>query len=137
MLLLSVCWPKLLSPNRQVPKQILGQYATQTYLIIWGILNTALGGRKIKVPFLGYKKTRLFFRSPVLFIYYLIESMRKEKNLFYLIIASIASALVTVLVVGLFSKEVWLIIVPLIVLLVFIPMVNWISDKMKMGTDKK
>ncbi|MGV8075310.1 MAG: patatin-like protein [Syntrophobacteraceae bacterium] len=109
--------------NGRVPMNILGEYAAQAYLLLWGMLQTTLGGRKRKVHFLGEGKFRLFFRSPVLFTYNFIRTMRMEKRLFPVLLGLLCMALLASGITGIFLGNLWFTI-PFVLSFVIIAVYN-------------
>ncbi|MBI4775637.1 MAG: patatin-like protein [Deltaproteobacteria bacterium] len=67
--------------NGQVPMKILGQYITQAYVVLWGMLEGALGGPRNRWNFFSHKKVKLVLRFPVLLMHRLIRMMRKERRI--------------------------------------------------------
>ena len=85
-----------------VPRAVLGEYAAQSYLLLWGMLNSALGGHKRKVAFLGQLKFRMLFRYPILALYHLLALMRTETSLFWTVTGAIILVLLSIGVTALF-----------------------------------
>lgn len=92
----------VLGENRGVPSHILGQYVSQAYLLLWGVLHQAMGKPRGKDNFLGNSWLRLFFRRPAAVVHHLILMMRREKVLFPMVFVGILAALIAAGLVGWF-----------------------------------
>jgi patatin-related protein len=101
----------------RVPMRVLGEYISQAYLLLWGMMETALGGKKAGLS--GNRKIRLFFRSPVWFIYHYISVMRTEQRLLPVLLGALCAALLASGVTGIILGNKWFVI-PLIIPFVLI-----------------
>jgi Protein of unknown function (DUF3376) len=62
----------------RVPRAVVGEYATQAYLLVFGMLQGSLGSRSAKI--LASRRTRLFFHLPPRVIYGALLLMRQERS---------------------------------------------------------
>ncbi len=76
--------------NGKVPLRVLLEYASQAFLLFWGMVENSLAEKKKWIP--GRVNLRFYFRNPVLFLYYSLMMMKKEKRLFPLLFWSVCAA---------------------------------------------
>src|SRR5262249_15819307 len=74
---MSIGSQNIVGPNGGVPHNVVGEYVTLAYLMFWGMLHQSLGQRA--AAFLDHKRVKLFFHTPVLFIYYWLSLVRQER----------------------------------------------------------
>ena len=89
----------------RVPVRVLGEYISQAYLLLWGMMEAALGGRKAGLS--GNRKFRLFLRGPAWFTYNYIRMMRTEKRLFPTLVGALCAALLASSVTGIVLGNWW------------------------------
>lgn len=111
-----------------VPVNILWEYASKAYLMLWGMMRRSLGAPKRTVKFLDSGLCRGLFRSPILFSYLLAFMMRKEKKLYPLAIVAVATALITWMVFAIAFNH-WSGVAAFVILLAFILFINFITPR--------
>jgi hypothetical protein len=60
-----------------LPNNVVGEYVTASYLLLWGILKRSLGDHG---SLLDLGRARLLFRTPVVFFHQLFSSMRRDRR---------------------------------------------------------
>lgn len=105
----------------RVPLKILAEYISQAYLLLWGMIENSLDEKKKFIP--GGGEIRFFLRSPVLFFYYSLIMMRREKRFSPTLLWSLCAALFAAGITGLYMGN-RLFIVPLLLLFLIFAIYN-------------
>jgi hypothetical protein len=77
-------------PRGRVPSSMVGEYATQAYLLLYGMVERSLGQRSARV--LAAKQTRAVFRHPPRLIHAILTLNRRERRLGALGLIALLSA---------------------------------------------
>jgi hypothetical protein len=77
-------------PRGRVPSAMIGEYATQAYLLIYSMVERSLGARSARV--LAARQTRAVFRHPPRVVHAILNLNRREQRLAGLTLASVLFA---------------------------------------------
>ncbi len=120
----------VVGPKGAVPANILAEYACQMYLLVWGMLQTALEGHKGFSNFFSRRMPRWILRTPIVFVYHLVRTQRRQPGSFPILVVGSVAALLACGATGLFFGNLWF-LVPMIAALAVMAVTVWLKPEKK------
>ncbi len=120
----------VVGPRGAVPLHILVEYGCQAYLLVWGMIRSVLEGRKHLSSFFARRKPRWMLRTPIVFVYHLVRSQRRQRGSFPFLITGSVAALLASGITGLILGNVWFLL-PIAAALAVMAITVWFKPEKK------
>ncbi|SHE81669.1 patatin-related protein [Desulfacinum infernum DSM 9756] len=120
----------VVGPKGAVPAHILTEYACHAYLLVWGLLRTALQGHQKLSGFFSRRTPRWILRTPIAFFYHLVRAQRRQPRSFPVLVVGSVAALLACGFTGLFFGNPWFVL-PIVAALAAMGITVWLKPEKK------